>query len=206
MTHILLDTHTSTITRLTGPYTVNGYTHPLGPLAGEEHILHLEQVEDSRPDYDSRKQRAQRTDWYVDGTQYRRGWLVTDITMADVRSALRSRVDGLARDKRDSVTAGTSPAEMASWALKRSEAMAYTTEPESQSEADSMGVGLIYAEAQARGVPTGNISSRVLANAAALSALEAGIAGNAGKLHDSLAAAESIEAMLDIDIDAGWPI
>lgn len=201
MTHILYDTQQAKITwRGPEPYHVPG-----GPPL-PAHLLSLEQIDEPAPTYDPRKQRASRTAWYVDGDTYRRGWTLTDYSVTEIRERLTAQVDSMARDKRDSVTAGTSPAEMSSWSLKRQEALAYTTEPADQAEADSMGVGLIYAEAQARGVSTGNIATRVLTNAATLSALEAGIAGNAGRLNDALAAAESIDAMLALDIEAGWPI
>lgn len=201
MTHILYDTQTNRITwRGSEPYSVPG-----GPPL-PAYLLSLEQIDDPAPDYDPRKQRATRTAWTVDGTAYRRGWTLTDYTVAEIRERLTAQVDSMARDKRDSVTAGTSPAEMSSWSLKRQESLAYTTEPANQSEADSMGVGLIYAEAQARGVSAGNIAARVLTNAASLSALEAGIAGNAGRLNDALTAAETVDYLLAVDLDAGWPI
>ena len=204
-THVLYDTRDDAVKWLSGPYTVSGHERPLGPLEGEEDILHLEVQDDPRPDYDSRRQRAVRGDWYRDDDNYRRSWTLTDDTQAEILERLARQVDSTARELRDAATAGTSPAEMASWSLKRSEALVYSTEPADQTEANTLGVGLLYAEAQVRDATTQAIANRVIANATALTGLEAQIAGNAGKLRDALAEAGTIDEMLAIDLTAGWP-
>lgn len=115
-------------------------------------------------------------------------------------SARQREVDLLAKGKRDAIVATISPAEMASWPIKRSEALMYQA---SSLPADAPTLGL---EAEARGIPLAALVTKVLAKAQNLATLEAGISGHCGKLNDQLAACATLTEIAVINIDAGWPV
>lgn len=127
-------------------------------------------------------------------------YVVEDIPAEELRAAKLAAADAHARRLRDSIVAGISPAEMASWAIKRAEALAWTA---SGNTADAPGLLL---EAQARGVTLAALVQRVLTKAAALSALEAAIAGRCGAIQDAARAAMTAAAIAAIDVGAGWPL
>lgn len=106
----------------------------------------------------------------------------------------------MAKEKRDAVTANISPAEMASWPIKRAEALAY------KSAGTDSSAPSLFLEAQARGVALAALVEIVLANAAMLSSLEAGIAGRCGAIKDAASAATSVDELEAIDITGGWPV
>ena len=110
-----------------------------------------------------------------------------------------------AMELREKVTLSIAPAEMASWPIKRAEALAY----QANSNAE---IPFLIAEASARGVVASVIVAKVLNNAAILSALEAQISGNAGKHSDAINAITSssstdggFSAVLSYDWSTGWP-
>lgn len=108
-------------------------------------------------------------------------------------------IDAHAAALRDQVVAGISPAEMASWGIKRAEAQAYHASG-NPDDAPMLGI-----EAAARGVTLQAVVDRVLAKATALSQLEAAIAGTAGRHADAVRACETFEATLAYDWTTGWP-
>lgn len=112
----------------------------------------------------------------------------------------RADSDALAAAKRDSVVAGTSPAEMASWPIKLAEAMKFTA---SSVPADAP---YLAAEAEARGVTLDVLVAKVQTNGAVLAGLEAQIAGVNGKHRDAIAAMTDSAAVLAYDITAGYPV
>lgn len=122
------------------------------------------------------------------------------IGIEEFRVGVVKKADSIARQKRDMVVAGISPAEMASWPIKRAEALAYQSTG-AESAAPSLAL-----EAQARGVAIADLAGKVLAKAAQLAALEAGIAGRCGAIQDAAAAAQSDAELLAIDLEAGWPV
>lgn len=99
------------------------------------------------------------------------------------------------------------PAEMASWPTKSAQARQYLA------TLDESVAPLIVAEAQYRQTSVDTIAQRVAANADALEALEAQIAGTAGRhrdLLDAIAATPNptsaeVEAIAGYDFSAGWP-
>lgn len=123
-------------------------------------------------------------------------------SFAERQAQMIRSADLIAKRKRDSIVADYSPAEMASWAIKRAEALAW------QSSGSADDAPNLTAEAQARQSTLAALVERVLAKAAALSHLEALIAGHTGYLHDRIRAVEDGDAAgLDqIDIEAGWPV
>lgn len=132
---------------------------------------------------------------------------IADKPLVDVAAARKAAADALAAAKRNAVVAGISPAEMASWTIKRAEALAYQAKGASATNADAPNLA---AEAAARNITTAALVTKVLNKAAALAALEAAIAGNCGKhtdAIDALAAAPGTSAaqIAAYDISTGWP-
>lgn len=136
------------------------------------------------------------------GDEWTQQFEVIDIAMplADKRAEIKREADAIARAKRDDVTTAFSPAEMASWAIKRAEALAYQA---SGNAADAPSLAM---EAAARGVSLGILVSKVLAKSTMLAALEATIAGRCGAIQDTATAATSEAELLAIDLTAGWPV
>ncbi|MER2601490.1 MAG: hypothetical protein ABTR27_03950 [Candidatus Competibacter phosphatis] len=121
------------------------------------------------------------------------GW-----TVADAGAEVVAMIDAHARALRDGVVAGISSAEMASWTLKREQAVDYDGTDES--------APMLALEAASRGVATSAVVGRVLAKAAALSQLEAQIAGAAGRHGDAVKALATHAEVLAYDWSGGWPL
>lgn len=122
--------------------------------------------------------------------------------LAARRAEIIAEADRLAKQKRDAVTASISAAEMASWPIKRSEAIAYSA---SANPADAPNLAL---EAKARGIALGALVAKVQVKTAQLSTLEAAIAGRCGAIQDATNAAATSAGLAAIEsgINAGWPI
>lgn len=125
--------------------------------------------------------------------------IIDSYSLTDTKAEVCARINEHARSLRDAAVSGTSAAEMASWPIKRAEAQAYTI------SANAADAPVLYAEAVARGVPLADIVARVQANAAALSMLEAAIAGVSGKHRDAVNALGTFGAVLAYDFSTGWP-
>lgn len=126
-------------------------------------------------------------------------------TVPDALAGLKADCDAIAVTKRATITRGISPAEMASWPIKRAEALAY------QASANAADAPMLQVEAAARGVTLAVLADKVLVKAALLSQFEAAIAGNNGRHNDALdalAAAQgtTVEQMEAYDITTGWPV
>lgn len=115
-------------------------------------------------------------------------------------SAKCAACDALAKSKRDAVVSNISPAEMASWPIKHSEALAYQSSPIDASAPN------LAIEALARGVATSTLVARVLDKSSQLAALEAQIAGVNGKHNDAVAAMTTVDAITAYDNSIGWPV
>ena len=120
-------------------------------------------------------------------------------TLADCQSAVCAAITAHATAIRDRLIAGISPGEMAAWSIKRAEAEAYLA---SGNLADAP---LLAAEAAARGISVEALTARVVSNAAALSQLEAVVAGNDGRHRDAVRALTSVADVMQYDWSAGWP-
>ncbi|MDP2808651.1 MAG: hypothetical protein Q8O34_00715 [Rhodocyclaceae bacterium] len=144
--------------------------------------------------------------WLVDGVD---GWVSPDdvavqsiidaYTIADSAAHVCTEIDAHAAEMRNRVTAGISPGEMASWAIKRAEAVVYAL---TGNPADAP---LLSLEAQARGVPLADVCARVSANSTALGGLEAAIAGAAGRHRDAVKACATFAEIAAYDWRTGWP-
>lgn len=125
--------------------------------------------------------------------------IIDSYTLADTQADVCARINAHARALRDAAVAGISPAEMASWPIKRAEALAIAA---GGTAADAP---MLTAEAAARGVTLAEIVARVQGNAAALGTLEAMISGTEGKHRDAVKALTTFEAVLAYNYSTGWP-
>ena len=119
-------------------------------------------------------------------------------SLADAQAYMCMIVDALARQKRDAVVASISVAEMTSWPIKRDEAKAY--------DGTDASAPMLAIEAQARLITTAALVAKVSAKAAALSQLEAQIAGVSGRHCDAIKALQTFDAVADYDYSGGWPV
>lgn len=110
-------------------------------------------------------------------------------------------IDLIAKAKRDVIVQNYSSGEMASWAIKRDEALKWT---ESQDVDDAPS---LLTEAFFRKVDLGFLVTKVLGKAQQLSMIEAAIAGHTGYLQDLVKtiADNDLVALQQIDIEANWP-
>ncbi|MCX7172606.1 MAG: hypothetical protein NT159_01450 [Proteobacteria bacterium] len=123
-------------------------------------------------------------------------------SVADGQVAITAASDAKAKAVRDKITAGISAAEMASWPIKRGEALAYQAKGVLAVDADAP---MLTLEATARGITTAALVLKVMAKATMLSTLEAAIAGRNGALNDAAAAAATLGDLNAIDTEGGWP-
>lgn len=119
----------------------------------------------------------------------------------EIITAKLIEIDRLAKSKRDAIVADYSPGEMASWPIKRGEALAYQS---AVNPTDAIAPSLAV-EAAIRGISTAALVGKVLANSEILTGLEAAIAGNAGKHRDAVSVMTATAAR-NYDISTGWPI
>ena len=109
-------------------------------------------------------------------------------------------IESLATTKRNLVIAPYSPGEMASWPIKRAEALAY------QASANTADAPNLQAEANARGVSLSTLVGKVIADAQRFSAIEAAIAGTSGRHRDAVKALTSHAQIMSYDYTTGWPL
>ncbi len=121
-------------------------------------------------------------------------------TLAATKAAKSRECDLLAKGKREAFTATIAPGEMASWSIKRAEAMAY------QATAQATDAPSLVVEAEARGIVLIDLVAKVLAKAEQLSYIEALLAGINGKHNDAIAQLDTAAAVRAYDITAGWPM
>lgn len=121
-------------------------------------------------------------------------------------------IDFIAKNKRDAIVAHYSAAEMASWPIKREEAIKYVNLIQSNPNADlaeiQIAAGSLSIEAQYRQTELGALVTKVLEKAQLFSNLEAAIAGYTGLLQDRVRSVEenNINALNAVDILNGWPV
>lgn len=126
--------------------------------------------------------------------------IIDDYPLASCQREITEQIDAHAKTLRDSVVAGISPAEMASWSIKQREAAAYIA---SGIDTDAPMLAL---ESSARGVPLPVMAALVLQKSQQLSGLEAMIAGVAGRHADAVRATTTFDDALAYDWHVGWPL
>ncbi len=126
---------------------------------------------------------------------------IIDAYTLDQAKAYRcAEVLAKSRELRDQVTATVAPGEMASWPIKRDEALDYGKVGELAS------CPALRAEANARQITLAQLVAKVNVNAARFMAAEAAIGGTDGRHRDAINAMTSFEAVATYDIDANWPV
>lgn len=126
--------------------------------------------------------------------------IIDNYPLDNCKAELKSRIDEHAKKLRDSVVSVYSSGEMASWPVKRGEALAY------QASSNAADAPILSAEATARGETLQSIVDRVLANASSLSTIEAQISGVAGLHKDAVTAKTTFSEVVYYDYSAGWPL
>ena len=119
--------------------------------------------------------------------------IIDAYSLSTAQNEIITLINDYAASLRDHAASGVSPAEMASWSIKRTEAMAYQV---SGNAADAPILGI---EAAARGMTLSALVARVLKNATSLAGLEATIAGVAGKHSDAVRATTTFAEALSYD-------
>jgi hypothetical protein len=126
--------------------------------------------------------------------------IIDNYSLDDCKARIIAEIDAHAASLRDAIVSGCSPAEMASWPIKRAEALAF------QQSGNAADAPVLSAEASVRCVPLDQIVAKVLAKAQQLAALEAAIAGTAGRHGDAVRACQTFDEVLAYDWRIGWPI
>ncbi len=114
--------------------------------------------------------------------------------------AVCKQIEVLATSKRNQVIAGYSPGEMASWPIKRAEALAYQV---SNNESDAPNLD---AEASSRGITLAALVAKVLADAERFAGIEAAIAGASGRHRDAVRTLTTHADIAAYDYSVGWPL
>ncbi len=115
-------------------------------------------------------------------------WEIIDLPLSldEKKAELKAEIDLIAKKWRDQSVANISPAEMASWPIKRAEAMLFrdgglvTDAP------------LLVSEAIARGVSLDALADKVLEKSVYFTQVEAEIAGTCGALSDAVTIATEL--------------
>lgn len=126
--------------------------------------------------------------------------IIDGYTLSACQREITDQIDAHAKTMRDSVVATISSAEMASWPIKQREAAAYTA------SGDSADAPMLVLESSARGVSLAAMVGLVLQKAQQLAALEAMIAGTAGRHGDAVRATTTFADALAYDWRTGWPL
>lgn len=126
--------------------------------------------------------------------------IIDAYSLADAAAARCLEIDAHAVGLRDKAVRGIAVGEMASWPIKRAEALAVAA------GGSAAAAPMLAAEAAGRGVALTAIVDRVLANAAGLATLEAAIAGACGRHKDAVRALGAFADIAAYDWSAGWPV
>ncbi len=126
--------------------------------------------------------------------------LENNLTKEYVAMYIGKQIDVLATAKRNKVIAAYSPGEMASWPIKREEALKF------QQTGLASDAPNLNTEASYRGISIADLVTKVLNDAARFSAIEAAIAGTSGRHRDSVKSLQSIEDVMNYDYSTGWPV
>jgi hypothetical protein len=125
------------------------------------------------------------------------GYTAAD-ALAYARSARCAEVLAHSKNLRDLATAAVAQGEMASWPIKRAEAIAFSADP-------NAACPMLSAEAAGRGITLAALVDKVMGNAARFQALESAIGGTDGRHRDAIMALDSCEAVAAYDYSTGWP-
>lgn len=110
-----------------------------------------------------------------------------------------NEIDKIATKVRNLIVADISPGEMAAWPIKRTEALAYGVDP---SEASAPGLAI---EAARGDIPLADLVAKVLFKADLFIQLESDVAGRCRALQNAVKTTTTVEELLAIDLNSGWP-
>lgn len=119
--------------------------------------------------------------------------------LATAKLKRQSEIDAYSAGLRNQFVRGRSVGEMASWTIKLVEARAW------QATQDVAQSPMLVATAQIRGISTGEMAARVLAQAAPFLQAEAAIDGIRGKHCDAVEACATVPEIITYDWHTGWP-
>lgn len=125
--------------------------------------------------------------------------IIDGYTLEETQDEVCAEIEAFAAELRNKHVANISPAEMASWSIKLSEAAAFAASGDPES------APLLSIEATARGCTLAELIAKVNGNATGLAALEAAIAGTSGKHRDAVRALTTFADVLAYDWHMGWP-
>lgn len=126
--------------------------------------------------------------------------IIDAFDVAEMANLVRKQIEVLATSKRNQVIAGYSPGEMASWPIKRAEALAY------QTSGDAATAPNLAAEASSRGIGLAALVAKVLADAARFAGVESAIAGTSGRHRDAVRTLTTHADITAYDYSVGWPL
>lgn len=124
--------------------------------------------------------------------------IIDSYTLDDAKDLICGRIIEHSKALRDRKLQSVSPGEMAAWYLKLSQSKAFAASGLATDAPD------LVAEAEARGITLAELCAKVDANAKALAALEAAIAGREGFHKDKVRAMTSFEDVAHYDYRTGW--
>lgn len=126
--------------------------------------------------------------------------IIDAFDVAALVNTLSKKIEALATSKRNAVVAPFSPGEMASWPIKRAEALAY------QASGNAADAPNLNNEASARGITLAALAGKVLVDAARFAGVESAIAGTSGKHRDAVRALTTHADIMAYDYTTGWPL
>lgn len=132
--------------------------------------------------------------------------VIADKTFAELKLEKLTKIDLLAKEKRDYIVRNYSAAEMASWPIKRDEALKWLSNP-NYDIVNQLAPNL-NVEAGYRQIAIDSLVTKVMEKAQQFSLLEAALAGYTGYLQDQVKAIPNgdLVAMTAFDTNIGWPI
>jgi len=155
----------------------------------------LSWIPDNPPDYDpARQTRTQDSPVPVDAAEV--PYSVVDIPLADIRAARKILLRNAFEARGLALVAGYAPTERETWPEQVRAAMAYQANSEGDHD---------YLEGLAKeGESLATVAATILAKHAAFLGASAPLVRNRRALEAAIDAAETIDAVLAVDIDAGW--
>ena len=141
---------------------------------------------------------------------------VGQMTLAEAKAARIAEIDAYAASLRNQIVSGRSAGEMASWAIKLTEALARSASQPSPFAALMPGVqaalglptqpaGVLHAMALARGITEAEYAGKVLADATLFFAAEIAIDAARGAHRDAILALSDVRDVVTYDWSTGWP-
>lgn len=137
-------------------------------------------------------------EWYSDNPTVVQS-IIDNYSLDEAKKIILNDIDVYARNMRNYVMQAISPAEMASWPIKREEAMKYL-ETGLSSSAPNLAI-----EATERNMSLEALANLVMQKAYQFAGMESKVAGICGKHQDAVRSMTTFEEVLTYDWTQGWP-